>query len=152
MDLLISSTVLVALAVWYHVRFTSGILMVIPIVLVLAAFALPVALTLSALHVRFRDIGMALPMGLQQRLIKTGGRLVKHARYYWLLLAESHLTRRLFRSTLRRIWALPCRPADGRWRQETVWAKRGRETGEVSEKCERQRVRRPECRSLHRWS
>jgi hypothetical protein len=25
---------------------------------------------------------------LQQRLVKTGGRLVKHARYYWLLLAE----------------------------------------------------------------
>ena len=33
---------------------------------------------------------------LQQRLVKTGGRLVKHARYYWLFLAESHLTRRLF--------------------------------------------------------
>src|SRR5665647_2706925 len=33
---------------------------------------------------------------LQQRLVKTGGRLVKHARYYWLLLAESHLTKRLF--------------------------------------------------------
>jgi hypothetical protein len=30
---------------------------------------------------------------LQQRLIKTAGRLVKHARYYWLLLAESHLTK-----------------------------------------------------------
>jgi hypothetical protein len=25
------------------------------------------------------------------------GRLVKHARYYWLLLAENHLTRRLVR-------------------------------------------------------
>ena len=44
---------------------------------------------------------------LQQRLVKTGGRLVKHARYYWLLLAESHLTRRLFRAMLRRIAALP---------------------------------------------
>ena len=44
---------------------------------------------------------------LKQRLVKTGGRLVKHARYYWLLLAESHLTRRLFGSMLRRIWALP---------------------------------------------
>jgi hypothetical protein len=30
---------------------------------------------------------------LQQRLVKTGGRLVKHVRYYWLMLAESHLTR-----------------------------------------------------------
>jgi len=44
---------------------------------------------------------------LQQRLVKTGGRLVKHARYYWLLLAESHLTRRLFGSMLQRIRALP---------------------------------------------
>jgi len=44
---------------------------------------------------------------LQQRLVKTGGRLVKHARYYWLLLAESHLTRRLFGAMLRLIWALP---------------------------------------------
>jgi hypothetical protein len=44
---------------------------------------------------------------LQQRLVKTGGRLVKHARYYWLLLAESHLTRRLFASMLGRIAGLP---------------------------------------------
>jgi hypothetical protein len=44
---------------------------------------------------------------LQERLVKTGGRLVKHARYYWLLLAESHLTRRLFGSMLGRILALP---------------------------------------------
>ncbi len=44
---------------------------------------------------------------LQQRLVKTGGRLVKHARYYWLLLAEGHLNRRLFGEMLRRIWALP---------------------------------------------
>ena len=40
---------------------------------------------------------------LQQRLVKTGGRLVKHARYYWLLLAEGHLSRRLFSSMLRTI-------------------------------------------------
>jgi hypothetical protein len=44
---------------------------------------------------------------LQQRLVKTGGRLVKHARYYWLLLAEGHLTRRLFGAMARRIAALP---------------------------------------------
>ena len=46
-------------------------------------------------------------ISIQQRLVKTGGRLVKHARYYWLLLAESYLTRRLFGAMLRRIWALP---------------------------------------------
>jgi len=44
---------------------------------------------------------------LQQRLVKTGGRLIQHARYYWLLLAEGHLTRRLFGGMLRRIEALP---------------------------------------------
>src|SRR5437870_10484845 len=44
---------------------------------------------------------------LQKRLVKTGGRLVKHARYYWLLLAESHLTRRLFAWMVRRIGLLP---------------------------------------------
>ncbi len=43
---------------------------------------------------------------LQQRLVKTGGRLVKHARYYLLLLAESHLTKRLFGSMLGRIAGL----------------------------------------------
>ena len=46
---------------------------------------------------------------LQQRLVKTGGRLIKHARYYWLLLAESHLTWRLFGAMLHRIaaWRVP---------------------------------------------
>jgi hypothetical protein len=61
---------------------------------------------------------LALPAGidkwsltsLQQRLVKTGGRLIKHARYYWLLLAESHLTRRLFGGMLRRI-AMVASPA-----------------------------------------
>ena len=44
---------------------------------------------------------------LQQRLVKTGGRLVKHARYYWLLLAEGHLNRRGFGAMLERIALLP---------------------------------------------
>jgi Transposase DDE domain group 1 len=44
---------------------------------------------------------------LQRRLMKNGGRLVKHARYYWLLLAEAHLNRRLFGDMLHNISALP---------------------------------------------
>ena len=32
---------------------------------------------------------------------------VRHARYYWLLLAEGHLNRRLFGAMLRRILMLP---------------------------------------------
>jgi hypothetical protein len=43
-----------------------------------------------------KGIGRWSLTSLHQRLVKTGGRLVKHARYYWLLLAESHLARRLF--------------------------------------------------------
>src|SRR6266567_3844852 len=54
-----------------------------------------------------RRIGKWSLTSLQQRLVKTGGRLLKHARYYWLLLAESHLTRRLFASMVRRIEVLP---------------------------------------------
>ncbi len=33
---------------------------------------------------------------LQRRLMKTGDRVVKHARCCWLLLAERHLNRKLF--------------------------------------------------------
>ena len=44
---------------------------------------------------------------LQQRLVKPRGRLIKHARYYWLLQAEGHLTRWLFAGMLRKIAALP---------------------------------------------
>ena len=36
---------------------------------------------------------------LQQRLFKTGGRLIRHARYFVLQLAESYLTSTLFRPT-----------------------------------------------------
>jgi hypothetical protein len=39
---------------------------------------------------------------LRQRLVRSGGRPIKHARYYWLILAESHLTRRLFGSMILR--------------------------------------------------
>ncbi len=44
---------------------------------------------------------------LQHRLMKTGGRLVKHARYHWLLLAEGHLNRKLFGEMLNRLASLP---------------------------------------------
>ena len=54
-----------------------------------------------------RRIGSWSLTSLQQRLVKTGGRLTKHARYYWLLLAEGHLTRRLFTAMVRRIELLP---------------------------------------------
>jgi hypothetical protein len=65
-----------------------------------------VRLWLSVLAYNLGNLGrrLALPASigkwsltsLQQRLVKTGGRLIQHARYYWLLLAEGRLTRRLF--------------------------------------------------------
>ena len=47
---------------------------------------------------------------LQQRLFKTGGRLIRHARYFVLQLAESYLTPTLFRQILRRIERLAWHP------------------------------------------
>ncbi len=47
---------------------------------------------------------------LQQRLFKTGGRLIRHARYFILQLAESHLTPMLFRQILGRIERLAWHP------------------------------------------
>ena len=54
-----------------------------------------------------RESGKWSLTSLQQRLVKTGGQLIQHARYYWLLLAESHLTRRLFAGMLAKIAMLP---------------------------------------------
>ena len=47
---------------------------------------------------------------LQQRLLKTGGRLIRHARYFTLQLAESYLTGPLFRQILSRIEGLVWHP------------------------------------------
>jgi len=47
---------------------------------------------------------------LQQRLFKTGGRLIRHARYFILQLAESHLTPTLFRQIRGRIERLAWSP------------------------------------------
>jgi Transposase DDE domain group 1 len=70
---------------------------------------------------------------LQQRLVKTGGRLIKHARYYWLLLAEGHLHRRLFGGMLRRIAALPMPSGWHSHCSYKIWSRR-RKVGIVSEK------------------
>jgi Transposase DDE domain group 1 len=53
---------------------------------------------------------------LQQRLLKTRGRLLKRAHHYWLLLAESHSTRRLFAGMLGTSRACPRRRGSRGWR------------------------------------
>src|ERR1700687_1087110 len=52
-----------------------------------------------------RRIEKGVLTSAETRPLKTGSRPVRHA--IMLLLAASHLTRRLFRSMLQRIWALP---------------------------------------------
>ena len=49
-----------------------------------------------------------------QRLFKTGARLIRHARYFTLQLAESYLTRSLFRQILGRIERLAWHPTRSR--------------------------------------
>ncbi len=49
----------------------------------------------------------SLVLHCERRLVKTGGRLVRQARYYWLPLAEGHLSRQRFRAILERIALLP---------------------------------------------
>src|SRR5215470_18366851 len=48
--------------------------------------------------------------GKEQRLLKTGGRLIRHARYFTLQLAESYLTGSLFRQMLARMERLAWHP------------------------------------------
>jgi len=51
---------------------------------------------------------LGLPRGIENwSLTSLQQRLVKHARYYWLLLAEGHLNRRRFGAMLDRIALLP---------------------------------------------
>lgn len=77
---------------------------------------------------------------LQQRLVNTGGRSVKHARYYWLLLAEGSDAAGV-RAILRRIWALPL-PAGKSWRLAGTKEWRRKEGGmvQLSENCAEMRT------------
>ncbi|HEV3510906.1 MAG TPA: ABC transporter permease [Candidatus Sulfotelmatobacter sp.] len=64
-DFLIASVILAGLLAYYHVAVTWNLLYVVPILFILGAFAAAIALFFSAVHVRFRDIGLALPFVLQ---------------------------------------------------------------------------------------
>jgi lipopolysaccharide transport system permease protein len=64
-DFLIASFVLTVLMVYCGISITANILWVIPAILTLTVFLTGLALLASALQVRFRDVGMALPLVLQ---------------------------------------------------------------------------------------
>jgi len=70
-DFLVASFLLGALMVWYDMSLSRWALLAIPTVGVLALFAIAVSLLLCAIQVRYRDIGMALPLLLQVWMFAT---------------------------------------------------------------------------------
>src|ERR1044071_2258881 len=64
-DFLIASTVVVGLLIYYRVQLTLNVLYVLPIMIILTLFITAAALVLSAVQVRFRDVGVAVPVALQ---------------------------------------------------------------------------------------
>ena len=81
---------------------------------------------------------------VQQRLVKTGGRLVKHARYYWLLFSETLLTWRVFGAMARRMVALPA--PSGEASRPPDWISATREQSRL--KCQRNRSEKRQVRIL----
>ena len=71
LDFMIASTVLAGLMMYYHVPFTPLALYAIPVVALLTLFAVAVSLVLCALQVRFRDVGVAMPLILQLWIFAT---------------------------------------------------------------------------------
>jgi lipopolysaccharide transport system permease protein len=64
-DLLIASIILSIMMAWYRVPLTHEALYIAPILVIEFFFAASLALLFSALQVRFRDIGIAMPLLLQ---------------------------------------------------------------------------------------
>jgi lipopolysaccharide transport system permease protein len=64
-DLLIASIILSIMMAWYHVPLTHEALYIAPILVIEFFFASALALLFSALQVKFRDVGIAMPLLLQ---------------------------------------------------------------------------------------
>ena len=64
-DFLIASVILAGLMAHYRIPLNWNALYAVPVFLILAAFAAAVSLFFSAVHVRIRDVGLAMPFVLQ---------------------------------------------------------------------------------------
>lgn len=64
-DFLVAGVILIIMMAWYHVGLTVQALYLIPVLAVEVAFISGVALFFSAFQVRFRDVGIAMPLVLQ---------------------------------------------------------------------------------------
>jgi lipopolysaccharide transport system permease protein len=65
LDLLIATTVMAGLMLFYDVAITAQLLLVLPILIVLTLFVTAIALFLSAAQARVRDVGVAIALVLQ---------------------------------------------------------------------------------------
>ena len=70
-DFAVATTFLIALFIYYGVGLTAYVLYAIPILILLTALATAFSLFLSAMQVRFRDIGVAMPLLLQLWMFTT---------------------------------------------------------------------------------
>ena len=70
-DLTFSAVILVPLMLWFHVAPTMTALWCLPAIVVLIAFLLGAGLLLSAVQVRYRDVGLAMPVLIQIWLFAT---------------------------------------------------------------------------------
>ncbi len=64
-DMLVASVLLGVLMLYYGAAPTANIVYAVPRIAVLATFTLAISLALCAVQVRFRDIGLAMPLVLQ---------------------------------------------------------------------------------------
>jgi homopolymeric O-antigen transport system permease protein len=64
-DFLVASVVLGGLLVYYHVTLTVHAFIAIPTIAVLTVFTVAASFVLSAIQVRYRDVGVAMPLIMQ---------------------------------------------------------------------------------------
>ena len=70
-DVAVASVILVALCAWYGVTIGANIIWVIPALVLMTLFLSGVALLLAAVQVRYRDVGVAVPILLQVWMFAT---------------------------------------------------------------------------------
>jgi len=70
-DFLLASLVLGALLVYYHVSLTVHAFIAIPTIAVLTVFTVAMSFVLSTIQVRYRDVGVAMPLILQLWMFAT---------------------------------------------------------------------------------
>lgn len=64
-DFAVAFTIVIGMMAFYRVPLTANLLMLVPLVLLASALALGCGLLLAAVNVRYRDVGVALPVFIQ---------------------------------------------------------------------------------------